>query len=426
VCPASRFAVNNASLLAVYPPSIRSLIAAPNPLLSFDDFTALQYVGPATATSCMQKAKQLGLCDDDMPPSVRVYKPKPGSAQEAALRALMSVQAHSDAGRHSAVSSELVDSPVGSGAQRRMVRVASSNVVLAIDIETGGDGISFPDKGEHPVFQISCLVNQVGCDQPSSQTLFTWKPTAAITGVDLVVMEDEAAMLTRFSSFVIQINPDVIIGFNVCAFDLKYLIERMQKLRLSSALCIGRMEGSPMRFVTRSPAERVFLFKDGSYSRGVEVFIPGRVVHDVYHWITNQHHFIKTVSNPRPYSLDACALHFLKDSKAGVKWQQIVPMFNGTDDDRRALAVYCLKDAQLALRLMNLLSTTCPEVKRFFEVTGLPAHTVAAVAAVCDAPTNAPQPPVVQTDANQVERSIKRQRGALGAASDDGDDDGDD
>ena len=139
VCPASRFAVNNASLLAVDPPSIRSLIAAPNPLRSFADFTALRYVGSATATSCMQKAKQLGLCDDDAPPSAaRVYKPKPGSAQEAVLRALISVQAHSDGGRHSAVSSELVDSAVGSGAQRRMVRVATSNVVLAIDIETGG------------------------------------------------------------------------------------------------------------------------------------------------------------------------------------------------------------------------------------------------------------------------------------------------
>ena len=99
VCPASRFAVNNASLLAVDPPSIRSLIAAPNPLRSFADFTALRYVGSATATSCMQKAKQLGLCDDDAPPSAaRVYKPKPGSAQEAVLRALISVQAHSDDG----------------------------------------------------------------------------------------------------------------------------------------------------------------------------------------------------------------------------------------------------------------------------------------------------------------------------------------
>lgn len=146
--------------------------------------------------------------------------------------------------RHSAVSSKLVNSPVVRRAEHRIVRVANSNVVLAIgcglpkplatsnvvldiDIEIGGDGINFPVKGEHPVFQIGCIVGQVGCDQPSSQTVFTWKPTAAITGVDLVVMEDEVAVLNCFSSFVIQIDPDVITGFNLCRFDLKYLIERI-------------------------------------------------------------------------------------------------------------------------------------------------------------------------------------------------------
>jgi DNA polymerase elongation subunit (family B) len=92
--------------------------------------------------------------------------------------------------------------------------MATSNIVLAIDIETGGDGINVPDKGSHPVFQIGCIVGLVGCDQPISQTVFTWKPTAAIAGVEVAV--DEVAMLA-FSSFVIKADPDVITGFNVCA-----------------------------------------------------------------------------------------------------------------------------------------------------------------------------------------------------------------
>jgi hypothetical protein len=235
-------------------------------------------------------------------------------------------------------------------------------------------------------------------------------------------------MLTRFSLFVIQIDPDVITGFNVCAFDLKYLIERMQKLRLNSALCIGRMEGCPMCFFKRSSEENVFLFKDGSYRRGVEVFIPGRVVHDMYQWITNQYHFIRTDLNPRPYSLDACALHFLKDAKGDLEWQQIVPMFNGTDADRRALAVYCLKDAQLALRLMNLLSKECPDVKRFFEVMNPPAQTIAALPGVFDALTHVATgfpvshasslPPAVlaRIEANK-QAALQRRKAAEGAAN---------
>jgi hypothetical protein len=266
-----------------------------------------------------------------------------------------------------------------------MARAATSNVVLAFDIETGGDGINFPDKGEHPVFQIGCIVGQVGCDQPSSQTVFTWKATAAIMGADCVVMEDEVAMLNSFSSFVIRTDPDVITGFNVCAFDLKYIIERMRKLRLNSALCIGRMGGSPMDF-SHTPCWP-----------GVKVTIPGRVVHDVFLWIRKNHHFTKTDLNPKPYSLDACARLFLKDAKGGLKWQQIVPMFNGTDADRGELAVYCLKDAQLAFRLMNLLSKNCPEVKIFFELSSTPAHTIAALPAVSVTSTVATGPPMLPT-----------------------------
>jgi hypothetical protein len=192
-------------------------------------------------------------------------------------------------------------------------------------------------------------------------------------------------MLNCFSSFVIQIDPDVITGFNVCKFDLKYLIERMQKLRLNSALCIGRMEGRPM------------YYKPCSFGTwpGVEVIIPGRVVHDVFLWILKDHHFVKTDLNPHPYSLASCARHFLKDAKGDVRWQDIVPMFNGTDADRRELAVYCLKDAQLALRLMNLLSKNCPQVELFFKLTSTPAQTIAAIPAVSVASTVATGPPIL-------------------------------
>jgi DNA polymerase elongation subunit (family B) len=78
--------------------------------------------------------------------------------------------------------------------------------------------------------------------------VFIWKSTAAITGVDLVVLEDEVAVLNCFASFVNKVDPGVFTGFNVCKFQLKYLIERMRKLRLNNALCICQLEGSPMRF----------------------------------------------------------------------------------------------------------------------------------------------------------------------------------
>jgi hypothetical protein len=279
--------------------------------------------------------------------------------------------------------------PGGEGEAQREIRWAAvTNVVLAIDIKVAGDGSGVPDNGQHPVIQICCIVGKAGRDEPDSQTVFTWRPTAAIAGVHLVVEGDEVAMLGRFSAFVVQMDPDVITGYNVCAFDLKYLIQRMQKLQLSSALCVGRQQGSPMCFVWRRAADKVFRYKDGSYGQGAEVYIPGRVVHDVLQWVTNQHQLDAT-DGVGAYSLENCARIFLKDSKGSLKWQQIVPMFNGSDTDRSALAVYCLKDAHFALRLMNLLSKNCPEVQPFFEVADAPSPQVAVLPALSHSPVNA-------------------------------------
>jgi hypothetical protein len=72
-------------------------------------------------------------------------------------------------------------------------------------------------------------------------------------------------------------------------------------------------------------------------------------------------------------------------------------MFNGTDADRGELAVCCLKDAQLALRLMNLLSKNCPEVKIFFELSSTPAQTIAAIPAASVTSTVATGPPMLPT-----------------------------
>jgi hypothetical protein len=209
--------------------------------------------------------------------------------------------------------------------------------------------------------------------------VFTWRNTAAIAGVDLVVADDEAAMLLRFSSFVIQVDPDVITGFNVCAFDLKYLIQRMQALRLNTALHIGRRDGSPMRFVQRSAADKVFRLLDGTYGQGTEVFISGRVVHDVLQWTANQYPKPVGASAAPAYSLEDCARHFLNDTKDDVKRQQIAPKFNGSDEDRRVLALSRLHDAQLAFRLMNLLSKNCPQLKPFFEAAIPSSLTIAAL-----------------------------------------------
>jgi len=73
----------------------------------------------------------------------------------------------------------------------------------------------------------------------------------------------------------------------------------------------------------------------------------------------------------RSYSLNSVSAHFLGQQKEDVHHSIITTLFEGSDEDRRRLAVYCLKDAYLPLKLMKELMV----VVNFLEmarVTGIP------------------------------------------------------
>lgn len=57
----------------------------------------------------------------------------------------------------------------------------------------------------------------------------------------------------------------------------------------------------------------------------------------------------------RSYTLNAVSYHFLQEQKEDVHHSIITDLQNGNAQTRRRLAVYCLKDAYLPLRLLDKL-----------------------------------------------------------------------
>lgn len=57
----------------------------------------------------------------------------------------------------------------------------------------------------------------------------------------------------------------------------------------------------------------------------------------------------------RSYTLNAVSYHFLQEQKEDVHHSIITDLQNESDQTRRRLAVYCIKDAYLPLRLLNKL-----------------------------------------------------------------------
>ncbi|GJN07344.1 hypothetical protein PR202_ga25168 [Eleusine coracana subsp. coracana] len=115
--------------------------------------------------------------------------------------------------------------------------------ILSFDIECAGRKGHFPEPTHDPVIQIANLVTLQGEGQPFVRNVMTLKSCSPIVGVDVMSFETERAILLawRVSSvvfgvdFIREVDPDIIIGYNICKFDLPYLIEAMQRdYKLSS------------------------------------------------------------------------------------------------------------------------------------------------------------------------------------------------
>ena len=73
----------------------------------------------------------------------------------------------------------------------------------------------------------------------------------------------------------------------------------------------------------------------------------------------------------RSYTLNAVSFHFLQEQKEDVHHSIITDLQNGNDQTRRRLAVYCLKDAYLPLRLLDKLMSIINYME-MARVTGVP------------------------------------------------------
>merc|ERR1712001_373283 len=73
----------------------------------------------------------------------------------------------------------------------------------------------------------------------------------------------------------------------------------------------------------------------------------------------------------RSYTLNAVSFHFLGEQKGDVHHSIITDLQNGNAQTRRRLAVYCLKDAYLPLRLLQKLMCIINYME-MARVTGVP------------------------------------------------------
>lgn len=173
-------------------------------------------------------------------------------------------------------------------------------------------------------------------------------------------------MLMKWRLFLETCDPDIITGYNVQNFDIPYLLDRaatLAKKKKKQAIAgfpqWGRIKNSPAKM-------RDTMFQSSAYGKraNVETTIDGRVVFDMLPYMQRNHKLSS-------YTLNSVCAEFLGQQKEDVHHSIISDLQNGSDEDRHRLAVYCLKDALLPLRLMDKLSVLVNYIE-MARVTGVP------------------------------------------------------
>ncbi|XP_038073586.1 DNA polymerase delta catalytic subunit-like [Patiria miniata] len=231
--------------------------------------------------------------------------------------------------------------------------------ILSFDIECAGRRGVFPEANKDSVIQISNMVIRQGERDPFIRNVFTLNTCAPIVGSQVLSFSNEADMLKAWSEFVNVVDPDILTGYNIVNFDIPYLINRAAALKVSTFPLLARIKDS--RSVIK---ESTFQSKQMGKRENKVINIEGRVQFDLLQILQRDYKL-------RSYRLNAVSYHFLQEQKEDVQHSIITDLQNGNDQTRRRLAVYCLKDAMLPLRLLDKLMCIINYME-MARVTGVP------------------------------------------------------
>ena len=78
---------------------------------------------------------------------------------------------------------------------------------------------------------------------PLFRRIFTLDSCLPIAGAQLSSFDDEDKMLLAWREFVLEADPDVLIGYNISRFDLPYLILRADATSKQKTV-LGRLRGA--------------------------------------------------------------------------------------------------------------------------------------------------------------------------------------
>lgn len=150
------------------------------------------------------------------------------------------------------------------------------------------------------VIQIGTCLKRLG-ESTTEKHIFTLKSCNKIPGAFVYSFEKESELLLAWAKFVKRVDPDIMIGYNISAFDERYLYERAQECGCSDEFgtALGRIPGRPAKLEIKELSSAAM-----GQNKMATIEMPGRVRIDLFHYIKRNYAL-------ESYKLDSVAAVFM-------------------------------------------------------------------------------------------------------------------
>ena len=230
--------------------------------------------------------------------------------------------------------------------------------VCSFDIEVNSCDGSFPkkDRPEDKVFQIGATLTWMEEEEKDGQKqkvrkykkdVFCLGETAQLEAdCTITCFKSERALYSGFIDYIRKTDPDVIIGYNIFGFDIKYMVDRSKDLLncfgdISQIGCIPGKAAKEMQIKWESSA---FGIQDLMY-----LDADGRLFIDLLPYVQRNYKL-------HNYRLETVCDEFLKTNKDPLKAKDLFRIYKGKDPAELGLvAKYCSQDTYVVLLLFEKL-----------------------------------------------------------------------
>lgn len=240
--------------------------------------------------------------------------------------------------------------------------IVAKPYIMSFDIEcNSSDPKTMPNAERHDdkVFQISCVFQRQGENNRENILLTLGSPLQEIVGNDTEIREydTESELLEGYTDLIIEKQPNIIIGYNIFGFDIKYMLARATNL-----LSYPHFVSQGM-FKNRMAKEKEVKWSSSAYKNQSFIFLDteGRIFIDILPVVQRDmklsSYSLKNVANevfPHDENLKKDPL----TAKGIFKCYRLGLQKN--EQGRKALGIvgkYCVKDSILVLALFEVRTT---------------------------------------------------------------------